>query len=164
MRNFSVEQIFEFSLEELFLARETRYGLERPWPEVRKVKVNSKEETGQKLHIDRMLFIDPGLPEFISLTLGSPVLKIHEVLTYKKDEGTFKVVVELQFSKSIVDFQEVTYHNSITDNKSSRRIEASVHSPIPLLGSKLEKMLEDEFKGQSEKDYNRLIKIMQANE
>lgn len=164
MRKFSVEQVFDFNLDTLFRARETRYDVDNPWPEVKKVEVKSKEETQELLCIDRICSIDPGLPEFIKLTLGSPVLKVHELLTYKKKEQSFKVEVELQFSKSIIDFQEVTEHDFIAVNKTRRTVVATAHSPIPLVGSKLEKMLEDEFKKQSTKDYERLNKIMTAME
>lgn len=160
MRKFSVEQVFNFNLDTLFRARETRYDVNNPWPEVKGVEVKKKEETDELLFIDRVCSIDPGLPDFIKLTLGSPVLKIHEVLTYKKDEKSFKIQVELQFSKAIIDFQEVTEHDFIAENKTRRTVVATAHSPIPLVGSKLERMLEDEFKKQSARDYERLIKIM----
>lgn len=164
MRKFQLLQDFSCSIEQLFQARETRYNRTDLWPEVKNVEVIERLENQEKLEIHREIFIDPGLPGFISSTLGTPQLKISEVLYYNRPQDEFKVEVNLLFSKSLLSFCETTVHFSISSQQVQRRISAELSSPLPLIGGKLEKLLEAEFISQSKKDYERLSKIIASFE
>ena len=165
MKNFSLSQDFECSLELLLRLRQERYQDPERYPELKNIRTLSMKEEGTKIYEERQIILTTSLPEGLSSLLPSSLEKLNEksIFDTEKHVHSFEITPGDQTNFALFYIKGESKYTSLGPSRCQRHYEVEVTSKAFLISSLIEGFIADFYMKKLEKDRENMLKAIASS-
>lgn len=162
MKQTRLHHEFEFDLETLLRARESRYHHPEIWPEIISSEVTVDKDSGNGYYRERLVYLRNTLPAAVRKTIGMPQIEVLEKQHYRADEHELELTAGVLNLPKFIRVDEHSVYSAIDKNRSQRSITIGIEASLPVISGMIESALIMEYSRKSDEDSQHIIDYVQA--
>ncbi len=163
--------IFDAPPDKVWIAREKRFEDPKKFPELKKIKIISREENGDTIKMKREIELVGDIPKVLEKSIKTDMLKCEEESIYDLKKNTHTWVITSKAYKKLFEGYGTSIYTEFKDKdgkvKTKRTLEFTLKVKVPILGDIAEKFLMSIYEKSLEKDgesIKKMLKIMNSEE
>lgn len=163
MKKFEVVHDFPCALESLIAAREARYDIPSPFPEIIGAEIEDRNEKDGIVYQTRRVFIKSSIPQPFAKMLPHGRFEVIEKSEYNRGTGDYYLYSWLTSMERVLIFREESFYQELEGDgmkRSRRKILFETEAKIPFVSRTVENLVVHQFSQKTEEDREILTRLV----